>query len=281
MLSKNGTLNGVIYNNGDKYGSYEAYTYFDGAYPLGTRNLGISVSGITGTTPTQRGAAFTLEGRRLVKVTGRVNTSSATMYVALYTASGTSISSPQSITSTSGATVLFSFGSGITTSVCIRAWMSSSSSSQMGTITAVTVETFAPNFAIDGLTGKTIQINSVVKGTIKAQLFYGATSGEISGNYEIDLENNPYYTYICSCTGDYITLPSAVEYDGVELRFHTKRFATRSYYSPELLSTDGIGYPSGNYWVSSQRVQLGPNQIVTVKAILGTWYVLSGAVSAT
>ena len=74
------------YNSGGRYNNYPAYTYFDPQSPLGMRNLGISASGISGTTYVQRGSAFTLtKGRKIIRITARTSVSSVPLSVALYT----------------------------------------------------------------------------------------------------------------------------------------------------------------------------------------------------
>ncbi len=271
MLSTNGKLNG---------GTVAAYTYFDGAYPMGTRNLDISASGITGTTQTQRGASFTLtKGRRLVKVTGRVNTSGATMYVGLFTAAGASISSARTITSTSDVSLLFAFGADNDTACCIKAWMSSSSSAYQGTITSVTVETFAPNFAVDGKAGKSIQNDVVVRGTIKARLFYGETLDVTSSSYTIDLENNPYYTYIVSIDNQAITLPDPSKYVGCELKFYAYPPTTRTSISWSLNGSLMYCNPDDYYRLKAVSKLYGcVGKFIVIKSMGSYWLVVSGDV---
>ena len=261
MISQYGTLNGTTYdsNNGLNYGTVAAYTYFDGAYPLGTRNLGISASWdpalIEGTSQTQRGASFTLTkgGSRLVKVTGRVNTSGATMSVGLFTTAGASISSAQTITSTSDVSLLFAFSADSDTACCIKAWMSSSSSAYQGTITSVTVETFAPNFAVDGLTGKTYQNDAYIRGEVHA------TSGEFTGT----VRANNLYHGVCIvgqeeyryCTQSFLTTYSSEEWIG--------NFTLGNYYTEaqaRALSGDDVGVESMTPCTYAADIAIVPNR---------------------
>lgn len=120
-------------------------------------------------------------------------------------------------------------------------------------ISAVTVETFSPNYAVDGLTGKTIMNNAIIRGIIKAQLFYGSTKTIIE-NYVIDLENEPYYTYICGRSGSddlQITLPDPKVYDGCELRFFGYVPQTRFDNLWHLEGKMRYANPNNNYIIKS------------------------------
>ena len=176
MLSENGYLNGTLYTGSDTYSGVPAYTYFDAQYPQGTRSIGITSSSVTSTTSSRKTNYFSMSGKRVVKISGKV-TSGGTMYVCLYLSSGSAISSPVAITSTSGASVTINFGSAGSSSCYIGAYMANSSYS--GTITAVSVESFAPNYAVDGLTGKSYQNDAYLKGLIYA------TGGTITGDMNI------------------------------------------------------------------------------------------------
>jgi hypothetical protein len=293
LMSTNGTLNGGTYNDGAYYSGRNAYTYFDHASPMGTRNLGISASGITGTTQTQRGSSFTLTaGSRLVKVTCRVT--GGLLHVALFDTSGSQISSTQSTTSTSDVELLFNLSLTSDTDVCIKAWMNYSSSSQRGTISSVTVETFAPNFAVDGLTGKTYQNDAYIRGEVHA------TSGVFNGTvYAADgvfngvIRASAFYTGSTTRAGDTvinpangdkslfivggegatrykqrITLPSAEQYEGMILRFFNS-YVTRSSTSGVIITqgTDRIYIPSEPYADLVQSYQLPTNKVVSFIAL--------------
>lgn len=228
LICENGTIDGQAYTAGDTYANYPAYMFFDPQYPMGTRNLGINNLSVTGTAAIQKGSSFALKGKRVVKVTGKVT--SGTMYVALCFAGGSAISSPEAIKSTSSQSVTIDFISDSEASVCIKAYMSSSSSSVVGTILSVTVETFAPTFAVDGLSGKSIQNNTVVRGSIYTPYFqisssnigsYSTTKHDDTYDFdyqELDIGRTGLNLQISAPTSPilYVSLPAEEKYLGAQ-----------------------------------------------------------------
>ena len=300
LISVNGTLNGIVYTGSDSYSGSPAYTYFDSQYPLGTRNLGISAT-VSGTTSTQKGSSFYLKEKRVVKITGKVT--SGTMYVVLCLASGAAISSPQAITSLVSQSVTINFGSASNTNVCIKAYMSSSSSSVVGTILSASVETFAPTFAVDGLSGKSIQNNSIVRGAIVANLMYAPTKKITTANYTINPASEAYSTFLREnpTSSTWTTLPQASLWDGLEIslfiRKSTSEDLTEIYHRIGLAEGDSIyfstGYFAHNFGTHTQAevhvlkeylpmrntessLRIFTNNFYRFKSMFGAWWALDG-----
>lgn len=139
---------------------------------------------------------------------------------------------------------------------------------------------FCPNYAVDGLTGKTYQNAAYVNGTIKADLFYGGVEYVTDDTVITGIENAKYTYFVEGATEIYtVTLPAPIE--GVELRFFSpimpggaSQNVMKVYYS------GGIWIPSINSsgqkstFVSRTEIALRPFQLGTVKSINGKWWVI-------
>lgn len=144
---------------------------------------------------------------------------------------------------------------------------------------------------IDTDKGTLHAVDGEFSGIVKTSVMYGTTKLLGNGNYTIG-SDGLYYTYCISANSlgspAIIFLPNPNTYDGLELRFFAK-FTTRNSASGHIIyPTDpGINYGtvSGSsddpvYILTSttNSLLLIPNQFVTVKAMDGAWYVVSGQV---
>lgn len=172
---------------------------------------------------------------------------------------------------------------------------------------------FVPNFAVDGLTGKTYQNDAYIRGEVhatsgtfngivKAVLMYSPTAIAASGTWSIQPSFNNPACYFCqpNLGGSTIILPSPVTYDGLEISFLTP-FGTRQtgstwvrvdvnasytiHFSPyDAVTINGNTYylprQDGTLLLSHNRIYLPYNQLIKIKAINGEWYVVEGRVEA-
>ena len=172
---------------------------------------------------------------------------------------------------------------------------------------------FVPNFAVDGLTGKTYQNDAYIRGEVhatsgtfngilKAVLMYSPTAIAASGTWSIQPSFNNPACYFCqpNLGGSTIILPSPVTYDGLEISFLTP-YGTRQtgstwvrvdvnasytiHFSPyDAVTINGNTYylprQDGTLLLSHNRIYLPYNQLIKIKAINGEWYVIEGRVEA-
>lgn len=170
LFSAHGKIGSTVINaSTPNYSDVAGYMFFDGQSPLGVRSVGTATT-FNNTSYSTKGNYFSLKGNRVVRVKCKVT--GGTLYLALY--SNNTRLYYTTITSTSETTYDFVCKDLDESSLYnIRAYMSSSS--YYGTIYSVEVITFAPNYAVDLLTGDTYQSNAYLKGRIEA------ASGKIGG----------------------------------------------------------------------------------------------------
>lgn len=142
---------------------------------------------------------------------------------------------------------------------------------------------FAPNFAVDGKTGKTYQNDTIIRGEVhatsgefngivKASTFFtGATKKD--GDYTINPANGDKSLIITGASGavDYeqrIILPSVVDHEGMILRFFNP-YVTRSSVSGVIVAqgNDSIYEPGDPFESKGQKVYLQHNKVVSYIAI--------------
>lgn len=146
--------------------------------------------------------------------------------------------------------------------------------------------------------------NVDVSGIVRAKLMYStikkllATDADSSSPYYIDPVNDPCDTIFISTASDtqkWIYLPDAETYEGIELSFFHSVLTTMGLGSVYVSATrsqmisyntttslidgiivtkkaDGVGY-------EDTRIKLVYNEFTKLKAISGTWYVISGVVT--
>lgn len=105
--------------------------------------------------------------------------------------------------------------------------------------TGSTFPCFAPNYAVDGKTGKTYQQETYIRGTIDARLLYvkpkilKPAAGVNTLQYTIDPINEPYSSFISDTSDNptanvMVILPHAADYDGIEFSFFALSLHTQS-----------------------------------------------------
>ena len=145
----------------------------------------------------------------------------------------------------------------------------------------------AKNGNVTCKTGNFENVN--VKGVIKASAMYGETF-LVTGDKTIDpaADKTTCYVFFTSGSSATLTLPDPSTYDGLELQFilpQTMRltgslyvqYSGNIYYSPVHTDTDFIAIKPGLLSASTKVVVI-QNQLVTIKAIQGKWFVVSGFV---
>lgn len=138
--------------------------------------------------------------------------------------------------------------------------------------------------------------NVVISGILKTTLYYGKTKTITEANYTIDPATSPYNWYLINEPSivQYITLPKASDYDGLEISFfiknsnwvygvnttHVKAAAgeyiciKRNVYnvstSTSLENFAATFRESSGYWM------MQPNMAIKFKSIFGKWYAIEG-----
>ena len=162
---------------------------------------------------------------------------------------------------------------------------------------------FCPNFAVDGKTGNTIQGKGVFRGevhatsgefngTVKASLFYSdfKNMSELmnqngdSMNYTINPVGDPCYSFYVNGGDGYtatMLLPNPNMYNGLELSFFNPPLMARSTSDSMVVKTNNAnwlyGIKADGYFYEASAIK--PTGLVVLKAIDGTWWVVSGKVS--
>jgi len=211
LYSANGKIDGTAYNNGANYGSTgkPGYMFFDPDTPNGYRNLDISATEFTNTSYTTKGSGFSLSGgNRIIKVTGTVT--GGTMYVTVYkggSATGVEVSF---VGAGSKYIVLTNVSAG--TNFYVKARVSTSAAK--GTISSCEVISFAPNYAVDLLTGRSYQTDCFINGFIRKKKTTITTSNisqykrdDIASATVLDFDKCGSFIELSTGTYGYLTLP--------------------------------------------------------------------------
>lgn len=162
---------------------------------------------------------------------------------------------------------------------------------------------FIPNFAVDGLTGKTYQNNSIVRGAIVAKLMYAPTKKITTANYTINPASEAYSTFLREnpTSSTWTTLPKASLWDGLEIslfiRKSTDEDLTEIYHRIGLAEGDSIyfstGYFAHNFGTHTQAeihvlkeylpmrntesaLRIFTNNFYRFKSMFGAWWALDG-----
>lgn len=269
MISQHGTINGS---------QSTSYTKF---YPEFIHGCSICESFDVSVGYVIAGSAYFIGGKKYyIKVSGSSFSSGSQLNVRMYDGSS-NVGETLNLTSSSSSGTI-TFESPTSGTYYLRADMNADS--QTAKLTAYVDDCFIPNFAINGLTGETYQTSGTFTGTINAKLVYGAVKNlsTESTPYNVDPESEPYSSYYApsgkSDARFIIELPDPDVYDGLELKFFSPGI-TRLSGGAYLHSSNGIYCTDNNgLLTSTSKVQLEMNQFVTVKAMLGAWYVVNGEV---
>ena len=211
LYSANGKIDGTAYNNGANYGSTgkPGYMFFDPDTPMGYRNLGISATEFTNTSYTTKGSGFSLSGgNRIIKVTGTVT--GGTMYVTVYKGGSATEVEVSFVGAGSEYIVLTNVSAG--TNFYVKARVSTSAAK--GTISSCEVISFAPNYAVDLLTGRSYQTDCFINGFIRKKKTTITTSNisqykrdDIASATVLDFDKCGSFIELSTGTYGYLTLP--------------------------------------------------------------------------
>lgn len=139
-----------------------------------------------------------------------------------------------------------------------------------------TTDGTTPKLLLDGQNGRIEAHEGLFSGSIKANLFYSPTK-EVYLNYTINPSSDPYHSFITGADSNSdvtITLPSATTYDGLELQFFMPR-RTRTVTGTVTIS-GSITCIEDGYLKDCSSAYLMFNSLVTLKAMLGRWYAITG-----
>jgi hypothetical protein len=136
---------------------------------------------------------------------------------------------------------------------------------------------------IDPTEGTLHAVNGSFEGTVNASMFYN-NAKSVSGEYTIDLENDPHNMFVAIETTALITLPNPADYPMLELSFMACPTSQGSTASIGLATHDNTGrivyVESGaKYWYKSVSVGMY-SKVFKIMAIGNYWYVEQGTVSS-
>ena len=175
MISTNGTIDGVAYNNGATYNGIIAYSLFNPNNPAGNtitkHNSTTTVSfGSSDTIKLLNSNTIYLESGKVyfVQATGRLGSSSGSAYVRLRNTSTGATYTPVMINGTSDVTRSGLINVTVTGNYYIEIYNSGGYTGQVSA-SKVIEKNFAPVFALDLLTGATYQGNANLKGNFTSE----------------------------------------------------------------------------------------------------------------
>lgn len=293
MLSTNGSINGVEYNNGALFNSKAAYTYFDPAFPYGKRRLLAFRQNNSET--------FELSGGKSYRIDIYGDTNSPA-YEYVYTLTAPDGSTLYSGTMEDESLVLNITNAAAGEHTLTVAMQLKSGQSGMQVVSfkgsrykyayITPVNTFTPVYAVNLLTGATYQGDLTVSGVVDAKAFYSKTI-QVTSNYVIDLEEEPAHTYIVQGSDIQILLPKSKFSEGAQFQILLASGSASLNFGGDYLymkSGDAMvrrGSANDVYTVQYAKhnsVDLTVGSLVTLKAIItdnnGTeecaWWALTG-----
>ena len=160
-FSQSGYIGNQAYDAGGQYGGKAAHLCFEPFSPFGPRRLAIFNSDVTSTSITRTSTFFSVGCSTLnIWVTG--TKTGGNMYLSVYGGNGTrcklydsgSLKDEVELTDAGDRNLVVP---GVSASKMYYVVARMSSSSYSGTITSITEYPFVPNFAVDGMTGRTYQ----------------------------------------------------------------------------------------------------------------------------
>ena len=209
MISTNGTIDGVAYNNGATYNGIIAYSLFNPNNPAGNtitkHNSTATVSfGSSDTIKLLNSNTIYLESGKVyfVQATGRLGSSSGSAYVRLRNTSTGATYTPVMINGTSDVTRSGLINVTVTGNYYIEIYNSGGYTGQVSA-SKVIEKNFAPVFALDLLTGATYQGNANLKGNFTSE-------NKTQGNtIRIDTQNGDFTMIGPQSVNDDDRLPSS------------------------------------------------------------------------
>lgn len=307
MISTNGTIDGVAYNNGATYNGVIAYSLFNPNNPLGKPIYLYNWTGTktiaSGTTTSSFSTVSLVAGKTYqLQCAGKTSNASGVVYVRLRNTSTGATYTPVMINGSSDVSRSGYFNCTVTGSYYLEMYHTDS---YTGTVNScvLTEKNFAPVYALDLLTGTTYQGSAHIRGVIEANLYYSKTRLVTESSYQINPETEPYSTFIYNEVSGFkfIRLPKASDYDGMEITIFIKstvnynlmdngyRVAPKENSGDSIYIKQNIGQfkDTGNnsksvqilstqyYWPGGS-ILLIANERYVFKSMLGAWYAIQG-----
>ena len=307
MISTNGTIDGVAYNNGATYNGVLAYSLFNPNNPLGKPIYLYNWTGTktiaSGTTTSSFTTVSLVAGKTYqLQCAGKTSNASGVVYVRLRNTSTGATYTPVMINGSSDVMRSSYINCTVTGSYYLEMYHTDS---YTGTVNScvLTEKNFAPVYALDLLTGTTYQGSAHIRGVIEANLYYSKTRLVTESSYQINPETEPYSTFIYNEVSGFkfIRLPKASDYDGMEITIFIKstvnynlmdngyRVAPKENSGDSIYIKQNIGQfkDTGNnsksvqilstqyYWPGGS-ILLIANERYVFKSMLGAWYAIQG-----
>lgn len=307
MISTNGTIDGVAYNNGATYNGVIAYSLFNPNNPLGKPIYLYNWTGTktiaSGTTTSSFTTVSLVAGKTYqLQCAGKTSNASGVVYVRLRNTSTGATYTPVMINESSDVLRSGHFNCTVTGSYYLEMYHTDS---YTGTVNScvLTEKNFAPVYALDLLTGTTYQGSAHIRGVIEANLYYSKTRLVTESSYQINPETEPYSTFIYDEVSGFkfIRLPKASDYDGMEITIFIKstvnyslmdngyRVAPKENSGDSIYIKQNIGQfkDMGNntksvqilstqYYRPGGSILLIANERYVFKSMLGAWYAIQG-----
>jgi hypothetical protein len=307
MISTNGTIDGVAYNNRATYNGVLAYSLFNPNNPLGKPIYLYNWTGTktiaSGTTTSSFTTVSLVAGKTYqLQCAGKTSNASGVVYVRLRNTSTGATYTPVMINGSSDVSRSGHINCTVTGSYYLEMYHTDS---YTGTVNScvLTEKNFAPVYALDLLTGTTYQGSAHIRGVIEANLYYSKTRLVTESSYQINPETEPYSTFIYNEVSGFkfIRLPKASDYDGMEITIFIKstvnynlmdngyRVAPKENSGDSIYIKQNIGQfkDTGNntksvqilstqyYWPGGS-ILLIANERYVFKSMLGAWYAIQG-----
>ena len=307
MISTNGTIDGVAYNNGATYNGVIAYSLFNPNNPLGKPIYLYNWTGTktiaSGTTTSSFTTVSLVAGKTYqLQCAGKTSNASGVVYVRLRNTSTGATYTPVMINESSDVLRSGHFNCTVTGSYYLEMYHTDS---YTGTVNScvLTEKNFAPVYALDLLTGTTYQGSAHIRGVIEANLYYSKTRLVTESSYQINPETEPYSTFIYDEVSGFkfIRLPKASDYDAMEITIFIKstvnyslmdngyRVAPKENSGDSIYIKQNIGQfkDTGNntksvqilstqYYRPGGSILLIANERYVFKSMLGAWYAIQG-----
>ena len=307
MISTNGTIDGVAYNNRATYNGVLAYSLFNPNNPLGKPIYLYNWTGTktiaSGTTTSSFTTVSLVAGKTYqLQCAGKTSNASGVVYVRIRNTSTGATYTPVMINGSSDVLRSGHINCTVTGSYYLEMYHTDS---YTGTVNScvLTEKNFAPVYALDLLTGTTYQGSAHIRGVIEANLYYSKTRLVTESSYQINPETEPYSTFIYNEVSGFkfIRLPKASDYDGMEITIFIKstvnynlmdngyRVAPKENSGDSIYIKQNIGQfkDTGNntksvqilstqyYWPGGS-ILLIANERYVFKSMLGAWYAIQG-----
>ena len=242
MISTNGTIDGVAYNNRATYNGVLAYSLFNPNNPLGKPITLYDWTGTktiaSGTTTSSFTTVSLVAGKTYyVKAAGKTSNANGVVYVRLRNTSTGATYSPIMINGSSDVMRSGYFNCTVTGNYYLEMYHTDS---YTGTVNScfMSEKNFAPNYCLDLLTGKTYQGDIYVRGGVRSPFtFLG-----VNGTFDNDFSDN---VAVYSGSASSYSLPWTTDQSG------RKVVVTNYYWNGSYSTASGyaeLTAPTGKYF---------------------------------